>query len=51
MGAYRAKVEWVEIGHEDLWIHIFQIPGEALALQPLPEVHALRDVSEGPLWK
>ena len=51
VGAYRAKVEWVEIGHEDLWIHVLQIPGEALALQPLPEVHTLRDVSEGPLWK
>lgn len=50
-GTYRAKVEWVEIGHEDLWIHIFQIPGEALALQPLPEVHATPDVSKGPLWK
>lgn len=51
MWSYRAKVERVEIRHENLWIDVLQIPGEALALQPLPEVHTPRYISKGPLWK
>ena len=49
--AYRAKVERVEIGHEHLRVDVLQIPGEALAVQTLAEVHAAGKVSESSLWK
>lgn len=47
--SYWAKAEWVEIRHEDLWIHVPQIPREALALQSRTEIHTFWYVSKGHL--
>lgn len=44
--SYRAEAERAEIGHEHLRVHVGQIPGEVLALQPRTEVHALGDVAK-----
>ncbi len=48
---HRAKLQWVEIGHEDLRIDVLQIPGKALTLEFVPEIYTLGDVSKRALWR
>ncbi len=48
---HRAKLQRVEIGHEDLRIDVLQIPGKALTLEFVPEIYTLGDVSKRALWR
>lgn len=48
---HRAKLQWIEIGHEDLRIDVLQIPGKALTLELFPEIYTLGDVSKRVLWR
>lgn len=43
---HRAKLQRIEIGHEDLRIDVLQIPGKALTLELFPEIYTLGDVSK-----